>query len=81
MVKKNHPLDDYYRELKKQRNKTTEEKIEESTNTKGTANPKDGLAGKFFLRNGHLQYDATPEQIQQADAWWKTSDLNKHLES
>ena len=28
--KKENPLDDYYRELKKQRNKTTEEKIEES---------------------------------------------------
>jgi len=78
--KKENPLDDYYRELKKQRSKTTEEKIEESTNTKGTANPKDGLAGKFFLRNGHLQYDATPEQIQQADSWWKKSDLYKYLD-
>ncbi len=77
---KESPLDNYYRELKKQRSKTTEEKIEESTNTKGTANPKDGLAGKFFLRNGHLQYDATPEQIQQGDAWWKKSDLFKYLD-
>lgn len=73
------PLDNYYRELKKQRAKTIEEKIEESTNTKGTANPKDGLADKFFLRNGHLQYDATPEQIKQADIWWQSSDLNKYL--
>jgi hypothetical protein len=73
------PLDNYYRELKKQRAQTTEQKIEESTNTKGTANPKDGLSGKFFLRNGHLQYDATPQQIKQADTWWESSDLNKHL--
>ena len=73
-------LNDYYRQLKKQRNITLEEKIEESTNTKGTANPKDGLAGKFFLRDGHLQYDATPEQIKVADAWWKKSDLFKYLD-
>ena len=77
--KKETPLDNYYRELKKQRSKTIEEKIEESTNTKGTANPKDGLAGKFFLRSGHLQYDATPEQVKKADSWWNTSDLNKYL--
>jgi predicted lactoylglutathione lyase len=77
---KESSLDNYYRELKKQRSKTTEEKIEESTNTKGTANPKDGLAGKFFLRDGHLQYDATPEQVKKADSWWKISDLNKYLD-
>ncbi len=73
-------LNDYYKQLKKQRSTTLEEKIEESTNTKGTANPKDGLAGKFFLRDGHLQYDATPEQIKVADAWWKKSDLFKYLD-
>lgn len=65
------------------RQKTIEEidaEINQVIDGEGLSFPEDnGVSSTFFLRKGDLPSDVTEEQIKEANKWWSTSPLNKHI--
>lgn len=63
--------------------KTVEEieaEINEKLDPKGVAKPEEGGAADiFFYRKSDLPSNVTEEQIAEANRWWPTHPLNKHI--
>ena len=63
--------------------KTVEEieaEIDQTLDPKGVAKPEEGGAADiFFYRKSDLPSDVTEEQIAEANRWWPTHPLSKHI--